>query len=273
MHKEYIRISFSTADTGKIEILVALLAEAGYSGFEETENGLLAFIEKDAFNEDELKVISGNHAVRYEKSIVAAQNWNTEWESSFEPIVVGDFAAIRADFHDRVTNTRHEITITPKMSFGTGHHATTYMMIEQMQGIDFKNKVVADFGTGTGVLAILAEKSGAVSIDAIDNDDWSIENAKENAAANNCSRIKLFKADGLTPGKIYDIILANINLNVIVAALPAIAKAMNKGGELLLSGFLKQDEPVLLQLLPSFNLIHSHTAQKGEWICVKLKMK
>lgn len=272
MHKEFIQISFSTADTAKKEILIALLSENGYSGFEETENGLLSFIEKDNFDENELKNISGNLVVEYEMSIVTEKNWNVEWESSFEPIIVGDFAAIRADFHEQVPNIRNEIIITPKMSFGTGHHATTFMMIEQMEEIEFKNRSVVDFGTGTAVLAILAEKSGAAAIDAIDNDDWSIENAKENIAANNCSRINVSKADRLPPEKGYDIILANINLNVIVTALPAIAKAMNKGGELLLSGFLNQDEPGLLKLLPAYNLIHINTSQKKEWICLKVKM-
>ncbi|MBL0182928.1 MAG: 50S ribosomal protein L11 methyltransferase [Chitinophagaceae bacterium] len=272
MSKEFVQLFFSNVDAGKTEMLIALLSNIGYSGFEETDNGLKSYISHENFNEDDLNEITNAVDTAYERSFIKEQNWNATWESSFDPIIIGDFAAIRAAFHQPVQNMKHEIIITPKMSFGTGHHATTYMMIEQMSGMDIKSKSVVDFGTGTAVLAILAEKMGALSVDAIDNDDWSIENARENIGANNCHKINISKADALLTGKTYDIILANINLNVIVDNLPGIIKAAQKGTEILLSGFLKQDEADLIKLLSVFNLSHINTLQKEEWICLKLKM-
>ena len=129
--------------------------------------------------------------IGFSETTIEETNWNQVWESSFEPVVVDDFVAVRADFHEPIKGIKHEIVITPKMSFGTGHHATTYMMLEQMGKLDFKDKRVLDFGTGTGVLAILAEKMGAKKIIAIDNDEWSIENANENIKRNNCVAVEL----------------------------------------------------------------------------------
>ncbi len=272
MNKAFVQLFFSNADAGKTEMLIALLSNISYSGFEETGNGLKAFISQEDFNQDALDEITNAVGVKCERSLIKEQNWNAVWESSFDPIILSDFAAIRAGFHQPVQNVKHEIVITPKMSFGTGHHATTYMMIEQMKEMDLTRRSVVDFGTGTAVLAILAEKMGATSVDAIDNDEWSIENAKENLAANNCRAVNISRAGTLHKEKAYDIILANINLNVIVDNLPAIIQASKKDTELLLSGFLKQDEADLLQLTAVFNLSHINTLQKGEWICLKFKM-
>src|SRR5205085_7037613 len=138
-----------------------------------------------------------------------------EWEKNFERVIIDDFVAIRAPFHKPIQKVTHEIVITPKMSFGTGHHATTFMMIQQMQDVDFKNKKVLDFGTGTGILAILAEKLGATKITAIDNDEWSISNANENIKTNNCRNIQLLLSDSPMLSQKFDVILANINKSVI----------------------------------------------------------
>jgi ribosomal protein L11 methyltransferase len=200
--------------------------------------------------------------------VVPQQNWNAQWESSFEPIVVNDFVAIRAAFHQPIKDVKHEIIITPKMSFGTGHHATTYMMIEQMEGLNFAGKTVVDFGTGSAILAILAEKMGAVSIDAIDYDEWSIENSIENTVANNCNKIKLVQAETIEPGDTYDIILANINLNVILNNLAAIKAVSKKGSIILLSGFMKADEDTMLNALAETGIFQLKTTQKGEWISI-----
>jgi len=270
--KEFVQVHFKNTGAEQAEILIAMLSNTGYTGFEETGSDLKAFIDSGIFDRQELEAVLMTVAVEYEVSSVKEQNWNAEWEGSFEPIIINDFAAIRAGFHPPVHHVRHEIIITPKMSFGTGHHASTWLMIGQMADMDLVNRSVVDFGTGTAVLAILAEKMGAASVDAIDNDDWSIENAKENIAANNCAAIHISKASRLEDGKVYDIILANINLNVIVDNLPVIVKAAKKGSEIVLSGFLKQDETDLLQLVSVFNLGHINTRQKGEWICLKLKM-
>ena len=264
----YLQVEFETLKEGESEILVALLADAGFESFEETENSLLAFIKEAGFEEASLEEVLKIVPVNYAITVVAQQNWNAQWESSFEPIVVNDFVAIRAAFHQPMKDVKHEIIITPKMSFGTGHHATTYMMIEQMEALDFGGKTVVDFGTGTAVLAILAEKMGAVKIDAIDYDEWSIENSIENAAANNCTKINLVKAETIDVGSLYDIILANINLNVIMDNLSAIKNVSKKGTLILLSGFIKENEPEMVNALAGNGILQLKTVQKSEWISI-----
>jgi ribosomal protein L11 methyltransferase len=269
---DYLQIEFETVNEGEAEMLIALLYEAGFESFEETENSLLAFIKEDGFVEDSLESILKLVPVNYAITVIPTQNWNKQWESSFEPIIVHDFVAIRAAFHQPIKNVQHEIIITPKMSFGTGHHATTYMMIEQMGSLDLTNKTVLDFGTGTAVLAILAEKMGAVSIDAIDYDEWSIENSIENAAVNNCTKINLIKAETISVTAVYDIILANINLNVIMQNLEAIKTVCKTGSFVLLSGFLKGDETVMQHALYECKIRQIKSVQKGEWICILAQM-
>jgi ribosomal protein L11 methyltransferase len=264
----YLQIEFEIENAVESEILIALLSQAGFESFEEADNSLKVFIKEDGFVEDSLEDILKIVPVNYAVTVIPQQNWNAQWESSFEPIVVNDFVAIRAAFHQPMQNVQHEIIITPKMSFGTGHHATTYMMIEQMEDLDFKNKTVLDFGTGTGVLAILAEKMGAVAIDAIDYDEWSIENSKENIATNNCAGISLIKAETITTNKVYDIILANINLHVILNNFSAIKATAKKGTIILLSGFIKTDEVPMLNALSEVGIRVHHTLQKGDWVCM-----
>lgn len=264
----YIQVQINNTDNEKSELLIALLANAGFESFEETDTTLKAFIKEDEFDQEDLDEIISPLNLTYNTTVIPQQNWNAQWESSFEPIVVRDFVSIRAAFHQPVQNVQHEIIITPKMSFGTGHHATTYMMIEQMQPLDFKDKTVVDFGTGTAVLAILAEKMGANYIDAIDYDEWSIQNSIENAAANNCSKINLIQADTIATGNVYDIILANINLNIILTNLNAIKSVSKKGTLILLSGFVKSDEVEMINVLSETGIRHIKTLQKLDWICM-----
>jgi ribosomal protein L11 methyltransferase len=264
----YLQVEFEIENAVENEILIALLSNAGFESFEEADGSLKAFIKEEGFTEDSLEEILKIVPVNYAITVVPQQNWNAQWESSFQPIIVNDFVAIRAAFHPTIQQVKHEIIITPKMSFGTGHHATTYMMIEQMEGLDLTNKTVVDYGTGTAVLAILAEKMGAASVDAIDHDEWSIENSIENAAANSCSKIDLIKADTITTNSVYDVILANINLNVILENLPAIKNAAKKGAVILLSGFVKADEAVMIRSLSAYGIDHLKTVQKGDWICM-----
>jgi ribosomal protein L11 methyltransferase len=272
-NKKYIQLQFS--DTGKEQNdqLVALLADIGYTGFEEEENTLKAFIAEENFSSDDLEDVLKIIPAPYTKNIVQEENWNAQWEGSFEPILVNDFVGIRAYFHPPIEHVKHEIIITPKMSFGTGHHATTYMMIEQMEALDFTGKNIVDFGTGTAVLAILAEKVGAAKIDAIDHDEWSIENSIENVAANNCNHIKLIKDETISTGAAYDIILANINLNVIISNMDAIKAAGKTGTYVLLSGFTKADEAVMLEKLEKNRVYPLKTNQKGEWISILAQVK
>jgi ribosomal protein L11 methyltransferase len=269
MSTVYSCISFSDLLPEVKDILIAQLSEAGYDGFEDNDNELKAFILADEYDENIVQEIASSHHLSFSKQDIAEQNWNQVWESNFEPVMVDDFVAIRADFHQPITGVEHEIVITPKMSFGTGHHATTYMMMQQMRCIDFKGRTVFDFGTGTGVLAILAEKLGAASITAIDNDDWSIDNAAENINKNNCSKIHLEKADKASWHTHFDIILANINKNVILDSLMVLSAQLEKGGLLLLSGLLVEDEQDILNAMQQYRTAYEGKMVRGNWICLR----
>ena len=249
----YTEIKIENISEEQSEILIAQLDEIGFNGFEEGENFLTAFIDEQNFDEDALQQIISAHHLSYQKNFIQQKNWNEEWEKNFDPVIVDDFVAVRAEFHQPIKNIEHEIIITPKMSFGTGHHATTYMMIQQMGTIDFNNKIVFDFGTGTGILAILAEKLGAKNIIAIDNDEWSINNAKENSERNNCKRIQLFLVSELPSTEKFDIVLANINKNVILQHVKELTNLLAQSGQLLMSGLLIEDETEILMLLLKSN--------------------
>jgi ribosomal protein L11 methyltransferase len=248
------------------EILISELSELEAIGFEQTDTHLLAYFEKDNFKSYEV-----NNLVKeftFNITSIPEQNWNAVWESNFEPVVVDDFCAVRADFHQPIKNVQHEIIITPKMSFGTGHHATTYMMIEQMSNIDFTKKRVFDFGTGTGILAILAQKLGAASITAIDNDEWSIENAKENFQKNDVHSITLYRSSAM-PKDSFDIILANINRNVLSEYASALVNILSPNGVLLVSGILKEDEKIIVA---AFNILQPIKVQQNKnWVSILFK--
>jgi ribosomal protein L11 methyltransferase len=264
---DYCELSI-TANTSMQEILVAELAGIGYDGFEESEEVLKAYIGSDDFKQSDLDILLSKYDVKYSKSIINKQNWNALWESNFEPVQVDDFVGIRAGFHPSFTDTTHEIVITPKMSFGTGHHATTYMVMKLMQELDFTGKTVFDFGTGTGILAILAEKLGAKRVVAVDNDDWCIENASENISINLCNSIGIHKVNNMSNDTCYDIILANINRNIILDNIDALRQSMAGGGQLLLSGLLKADEIDIINACNLLGLTHKKTLERNGWIAL-----
>jgi ribosomal protein L11 methyltransferase len=271
---EYYQFLFESLSEDKKDILTALLNDIGFTGFEEEENLLKAFIKKDDLNETYFENVISITSVEYSKSIIQEINWNEIWESGFEPVTIlhpetaKPFVYLRAGFHQADTRAKYEIVITPKMSFGTGHHATTYMMVEQMGKINFKGKTVIDFGTGTGVLAILAEKLGAAKITAIDNDDWSINNSKENIITNDCKRITLVKADTISTTEKASVILANINLNIITASLFNIKNACEAGATMLFSGILNQDEQIILTALKKENIKIKDIIYKNGWMAI-----
>lgn len=256
-------------------MLIALLGDMGYDGFEEEDERLQAFIAAERFDESGLHELLTAHGLSYTLQQIPERNWNAEWEAAFQPVVVEGFCAIRAHFHPPMPGVEHELIITPKMSFGTGHHATTYMMLQAMRGIDLRGKRVLDFGTGTGVLAILAERLGAAYVAAIDNDDWSIENAQENVAANGCGRIEVLKRDtAASPGAgLFDVILANINKHVILKQLAGLKQQLTPGGVILLSGLLSDDEEDIENEAAKNNLSVSERMTKGSWICLKTGKK
>lgn len=262
----YIQISFDGIQSEQQEQLIAFLSEAGYEGFEENDNVLYAFIEEKNFDKVLLNELVYKYQLTYTELSIPEQNWNKVWESNFQPVIVDDFVAIRANFHDRIPGVKYEIVITPKMSFGTGHHATSYMMIQQMKDLDFTRKTVFDFGTGTGVLAILAEKLGASTVLAIDNDEWSIENAQENISCNKCSKVQVQLADTIQKAIRYDIILANINRNVILGNVQSIASSLKENGQLLLSGLLEGDEMEIREFFNTYNLFLQKKYSKNNWI-------
>lgn len=276
----HIEIKFQTAGTEQNEILVALLDDLGFEGFEENENELSAFIKESGFNSQLLNETIAPLDLNYTTSFIEEENWNANWESGFEPITVfhpenkKPFAFVRAHFHPVNNEVIHELLITPKMSFGTGHHATTLQMIEQMSLIDFKDKTVIDFGTGTGLLAILAEKMGASKIEAIDNDDWSINNSKENISTNACNKIVLTKADTCTSsiGKA-DIILANINLNIIIDNLEKIIEVSKEGAVILFSGILVDDKEKICSTINDKGLNIDLVSQNNNWLVIKVFCK
>ncbi len=267
---DFIKITFNEIIQEQKDLLVAHLSELAFEGFEEGQNCLICYSSKENFNEDALRQLAELYSLHFEKEIIQKQNWNELWEKNFQPVLVDDFCAIRASFHPEEKNTRFNIVITPKMSFGTGHHATTYMMIKWMNEIDHKGKSVLDFGTGTGVLAILAEKLGASKIEAIDNDDWSIENANENILCNDCTRVELQKADSLDFMGQFDIILANINKNVLLANMEKLQQHLAKGGVLVISGLLEGDRPAIETAANRHKLaVIGQMINKG-WISLKL---
>jgi len=276
---DYTQIEFEHLSTGQKEIIIALLSEMKYEGFEEVEDLLKAFIPSAFYDENELTTFCERHGLFFSRSKVEDKNWNTHWESNFHPVTIGHsidnkpWVAVRAMFHEPIVNASHELIITPKMSFGTGHHATTSMMMKMMSELDFTDKMVLDFGTGTGVLAILSEKLGAARIIAIENDEQSIKNANENLDSNNCSRIQLIEASAAYVDIRFDIILANIIKGVILDNLTAFAKQMVNGGIVLLSGLLADDEREILEKAGSNNLILRKKIEDKNWVCLQMTYK
>ncbi|MGN6491795.1 MAG: 50S ribosomal protein L11 methyltransferase [Agriterribacter sp.] len=272
MGDKYIKISVLSDDKNLIEVLNAMIVnELNIDGIEEHSEGLSIYTTRDKLDESILKNICDINAVNYSISEIKETNWNAEWEKNFEPVVVDDFVSILADFHDKIAGVEHEILITPKMSFGTGHHATTYMMVAMMRLYGCADLKVIDFGTGTGILAILAEKMGAERVAAIDCDDWSIENAAENIERNNCKMIELVKADRFIAREKVDLILANINLHVILENLNAVSAALRKDGTVIFSGILTTDIEEITKQATERKLLKLKTMEKNNWACIAFK--
>jgi ribosomal protein L11 methyltransferase len=270
----YYEFIFETPDTERKEILIAILHEAGFTGFEETETSLKSYIRQEDFDDAVFNELANTHSFVFEKSTIEERNWNQSWEANFEPVTVllsgseQPFAHIRASFHPVLADAVHDILVTPKMSFGTGHHPTTHMMIAWMSKLDFSGKTVIDFGTGTGVLSILAEKMGASTIFAIDYDEWSISNARENTEANHCTAIQIIRASTINLETKADVILANINLNVIVENLETIKAHCKNNAILLFSGILYDDLDALNKCLHATGLRIMDTETMNNWLSV-----
>jgi len=266
----YLLIQLET-DPEQRERLLALCADLPFDSFLETDTGLEAALPESQFTPElkrRLEALSRLVPCRCRFDRLEARNWNAEWERSFQPVRVGAFVAVRASFHPPIEGVRHQLLIDPRMAFGTGHHETTHMMLELMEGLSWEGKSVLDFGCGTGVLAILARKLGAHPVHALDNDPAAVENTRENCQTNHTPDIQIFSgtlAD--LPPNTYDRILANINRSVILEALPELNQRLRPGGQALLSGFLRSDQALLLEHAPpSWEL--KRTLHRNEWLAL-----
>jgi len=272
---DYIQYSFTVIppEPGS-DILIALLADIGFESFTQNEAGLDAYVQLELDNADLVNALSfEDFSFSFIRTEIPKTNWNEEWEKNFNPVYVDDLVCIRAHFHEIVPTVKHDIVITPKMSFGTGHHDTTWLVSKTMFSLNFENASVLDMGCGTGILAILAQKLGATTILGIDIDDWSIENSIENAGINQASAIEFKKGDAsLLPNtESFDMIVANINKNVLKKDLPSYYTCLKKNGYALLSGFFTTDvsELKLLAENTGFSFVESYA--RNEWAVIKLK--
>ena len=267
-----IQVSIEVADEAVKDMMIAELADLGFDGFEETETGLFSYIDSAKFDAEVtagLADLAAQHGASYTSNAIDKQNWNALWESNFEPVLVDDFVGVRANFHEPFNDqVEHDIIITPKMSFGTGHHGTTFSVMQLMRGIDFKGQSVFDFGTGTGLLAILAHKLGASYVLGVDNDDWCIENASENIVVNNTQTIEIQKVNDANLNKKFNIIIANINKNIILDNLAFLADATVPGGVVLLSGLLVEDEAEIEAACAVLGWKHQETRTRNNWIAL-----
>ena len=267
------QLIFSPATPDNREILTALLAEIGYDSFMETPNGLSAYILTNIFDaaatQAAIEPVEGIfESLKIESKPMPDKDWNAEWEKSFTPITVAGRCRIRAPFHEPDATCPLDIIIEPKMAFGTGHHATTTLMIQQLFDIDLKDKTVLDMGCGTGVLAIAAKKLGAQSVTAIDIDHWSVENAQENAASNG-TQITVVEGGVEAISGRFDVILANINRNILLDQMPVYASALNAGGVLCLSGFYTADLDIISQRAQELGLQPAKTVSQDDWVSAK----
>ena len=274
MSNNYIGYHFSVSpkEIGS-EILVAELEDKAFESFMETEEGISAYVQKELWTEDILNDVSilnnEEFKITYKVEEIEQVNWNEEWEKNFEAIDVDGKCHVRAPFHS-MTDAEFDIVIEPKMSFGTGHHETTHMMIQHLLETDVTNMKTLDMGCGTAILAILAEMKGAKPIDAIDIDNWCYLNSIENAERNNCSHITVYEGDAaLLKGKKYDLIIANINRNILLNDMQHYVDCLNPKGTILFSGFYTEDIPFIDKSCTSKGLTYVKKFERNNWVSLK----
>lgn len=255
------------------DIFIAELDGLGFESFVETKTGFSTYIKEDEYHQDLLKVLERDEVeVSVEIKKIEDQNWNQQWEDQFQPVEVEDFLLIRAPFHADLDLPKKqlEIIIQPQMSFGTGHHQTTWLISRRMFQLNLKDQNVLDMGTGTGVLAILAEKLGAKSVFAPDIDEWSFNNAQENSALNHCSRIEVAHGGIETVvGKKFDAIIANINKNILIEQFSVYSKSLLNQGKLIISGFFETDQDHLVQEAKKHGFVFENIFVKDEWAMIE----
>lgn len=270
----YVEYSFTVSPSQPAsDILIAELGEVGFESFVEQEDGVLAYIQKTDWNDvmlDNVEILRNpSFKISYVRKEIKQENWNATWEQNFQPIIVDDVCMIRAPFHEKKEVT-YDIVIEPKMSFGTGHHETTHMMLQHILDMEFQDKAVLDMGSGTGVLAILAAMRGASSVDAIDIDNWCYMNAKENVVRNDVDYINVYEGDAsLLESQRYDVIIANINRNILLEDITKYVRCLEPNGVLLLSGFYKQDLDSITQKCAEEGLRFKKNLEKNNWVAAK----
>jgi len=259
------------------EIVIAYLSTVGFSMFQENKSGLKAYILKEDFDESsflELPIHKSTFETQFKWSIADAddQNWNAKWESSFEPVIIRDKVAIRAQHHQPVDGVDHELIITPRMSFGTGHHATTSLMVEAILDYSFADKNVLDMGSGTGILGMVASRLGAKSVDGVDIDENATENAIENLRVNGITNMNVVTGNAHTNvGNIYDFVLANINRNIILEDLSLYAEYLTVDGVLLLSGFYHSDLDKIKHEAHQQGFKYLKHSIQNDWCCARFQ--
>ena len=274
MDSIYIAYEFSvTPKNPATEILIAELGHVGFESFVENDNGVTAYIQKQEWNSnilDDLYILgSAEFKIKFSYHEVIQTNWNKEWEKNFNPIQVDGQVSVRAPFHEN-PSLKFDIVIEPKMSFGTGHHETTHMMIQHLLALDLENKKVLDMGCGTGILAIFAEMKGAQPTDAIDIDSWCYQNSIENVQRNGCKHITVLEGDSsLLKGKKYDVIIANINRNILLSDMKIYTDCLHQEGILLLSGFYKDDIAIIESEVVKHGLVFDKMIQRNRWVALK----
>jgi len=260
------------------EILIAELSELEFESFTQNDNIVDAYIQAPLFDmEQVLQLIVNqlpNFTIEYSSQTIESQDWNALWESNFQPVIIADQVVIRASFHTDTPKVPYDIVIDPKMSFGTGHHSTTSLMVQSILETDLNAKTVLDMGCGTSVLAILASKRNAAKIDAIDIDEWPYNNSLENIKKNNANNVSVYLGDAnLLEGKRYDVILANINRNILVNDMKHYVACLNQGGQLIMSGFYTEDLPIIKEEANKNNLSYISHKTDLNWIAVRFAKK
>lgn len=257
-------------------IIISELSDIEYNGFWETNEGISAFIEESKYDENKLNQIINKYdfVVDFKSKTIEDINWNAEWESYYSAINVEDDCLIRSPFHPEDPTFIYEVIIQPQMSFGTGHHETTYLMVKHLLLDNLENTIVLDIGCGTGVLSILVEKMGAKVVWAIDNDDWAYKNTISNCLLNATENVSIKHGDGSSiPIRPFDLILANINKNVLISDIKEYTRNLNNGGKIFLSGFFEIDLPEMKKVIQGAGLRLDSTDVKGEWAFIKCTLE
>jgi ribosomal protein L11 methyltransferase len=266
-----IKLTFEITSEEHAEIITALLADLNIQGSEQTENELYIYFNEADFSENDIQSRMPEGQPTYTKETIVPQNWNALWESNFDPILVNQTVGIRAHFHPPFNECEFDIVITPKMSFGTGHHETTQMMLDYMTNQTFDGKRVFDFGCGTGVLAIYAKLKGAAYTLGIDHDEWSVENSLENCSVNGCQTIEISQKPIEEVNDSFDVILANINLNILTEYMPKLQAVLENHGDIYLSGILTTDLPAMRSLLEQNGLVWISSKEMNKWAAIHAK--